>query len=65
MAIIIKCHSCGFVFHADEQLRSIDDVLKQWGYRCPVCLSPLSKIPLSMSVMAARGRVKNRSTPVA
>ncbi|WP_243678060.1 hypothetical protein [Vulcanisaeta distributa] len=51
MPIIIKCHSCGFVFYNDQQLKSVDEVLRQWGgYRCPVCLSPLSKAPIAMRV---------------
>ncbi|WP_243676073.1 hypothetical protein [Vulcanisaeta distributa] len=52
MPIIIKCHSCGFTFYSDQQLKSVDEVLRQWGgYRCPpVCLSPLSKMPITMHV---------------
>ena len=50
MPIIIKCHSCGFVFYNDHQLKSIDEVLRQWGFKCPVCLSPLSKTPITMRV---------------
>lgn len=27
------------MFYQGNQLVAIDDVLKKWGYRCPVCLS--------------------------
>ncbi|MCG2869793.1 MAG: hypothetical protein L7H10_03465 [Vulcanisaeta sp.] len=50
MPIIIRCHSCGFVLYHDNQLKSVDEVLRQWGYKCPVCLSPLSKTPISLRV---------------
>jgi hypothetical protein len=53
--IIIRCHSCGFVLAVirREDIRyglSIDKILRQWGYRCPVCLSPLSKTPIRWEV---------------
>ncbi len=48
--IIIRCHSCGFVLYNGNQLRSIDEILRQWGYKCPVCLSPLSKTPIRWEV---------------
>jgi len=48
--IIIRCHSCGFVLYRDNQLKSIDEVLREWGYRCPACLSPLSKTPIRWKV---------------
>ena len=57
MPIIIRCHSCGFVLavigkEATQQngVPSIDTLLKQWGYRCPACLSPLSKTPIRWKV---------------
>jgi len=50
MPIIIRCHSCGFVLYNGNQLRSIDEILRQWGYKCPVCLSPLSKTPIRWEV---------------
>ncbi len=53
MPIIIKCHSCGFVFYNDHQLKSIDEVLRYWGYHCPVCGSPLSRTPLRIFVGGA------------
>ena len=52
MPIIIRCLSCGFVLYRGDQLRSIDEVLRVWGYRCPVCMSPLSTLPLGMKVAA-------------
>jgi hypothetical protein len=52
MPIIIRCHSCGFVLYRGDQLRSIDEVLRVWGYKCPVCMSPLSTRPLGMKVAA-------------
>ena len=48
--IIIRCHSCGFVLYRGNQLRSIDEVLRQWDYKCPVCMSPLSKTPIRWEV---------------
>lgn len=39
MPIIIKCKQCGFIFYNDNRLTSIQDVLKNYGYRCPVCMS--------------------------
>jgi len=60
MPIIIRCHSCGFVLAKVEKapnggLPSIDLVLRQWNYRCPVCMSPLSTRPLGMKVVARVG----------
>jgi len=52
MPIIIRCHSCGFVLYNGNELRSIDLILREWGYRCPVCMSPLSRIPLRAKVEA-------------
>jgi len=52
MPIIIKCHSCGFVLYEGNQVKSIDDVLRQWGFRCPCCLSTLDAIPKKFSVEA-------------
>ncbi len=49
MPIIIRCHSCGFVLAVigkeatQNGVLSIEVTLRQWGYRCPVCMSPLSK----------------------
>jgi hypothetical protein len=51
MPIIIKCHSCGFVLYNGNELRSIDLVLREWGYRCPVCMSPLSPRPVEFKVV--------------
>ncbi len=39
--IIIKCQSCGFPLYQGRQLKSVDDVLRYWSYRCPCCLSIL------------------------
>ena len=52
MPIIIRCHSCGFVLYNSNELKSIDLVLREWGYRCPVCMSPLSRTPLRTKVEA-------------
>jgi len=52
MPIIIRCHSCGFVLYNGNELKSIDLVLREWGYRCPVCMSPLSRVPLKTRVVA-------------
>jgi len=51
MPIIIKCHSCGFVLYNGNELKSIDLVLREWGYRCPACLSPLSPRPIGFKVV--------------
>jgi Zn finger protein HypA/HybF involved in hydrogenase expression len=48
--IIIRCHSCGFILYQGNELKSIDVVLREWGYRCPVCMSPLSKTPIRWEV---------------
>jgi uncharacterized protein with PIN domain len=54
--IIIRCHSCGFVLAVigkeamQNGVPSIEVILRQWGYRCPVCLSPLSKTPIRWEV---------------
>jgi hypothetical protein len=50
MPIIIRCHFCGFILYQGNELKSIDVVLREWGYRCPACLSPLSKAPISWKV---------------
>jgi len=52
MPIIIRCHSCGFMLYNGNELKSIDLVLREWGYRCPVCMSPLSRTPLRTKVEA-------------
>ncbi len=51
MPIIIRCHSCGFVLYNGNELRSIDLILREWDYKCPVCMSPLSKVPLRVRVV--------------
>ncbi|MCG2870613.1 MAG: hypothetical protein L7H10_07675 [Vulcanisaeta sp.] len=51
MPIIIRCHSCGFVLYQGNELRSIDLILREWDYRCPVCMSPLSRTPLGIRVV--------------
>ncbi len=38
---MVVCHSCGFVLYSGKEPKSIDDVLRKWGYRCPCCLSIL------------------------
>ena len=52
MPITIKCASCGFVFYQSKEtpVKSIDAVLRDWGYRCPVCMSPLSTKPVKAIV---------------
>ena len=57
MPIIIRCHSCGFVLAViraedikEGGLPTIDAILRTWGYKCPVCLSPLSKTPIRIGV---------------
>jgi len=52
MPLIIKCHSCGFILYQGNELKSIDLVLREWSYRCPVCMSPLSRTPLRTKVEA-------------
>ena len=52
MPIIIRCHSCGFILYQGNELKSINAVLREWGYRCPVCMSPLSTWPLAVKVAA-------------
>jgi Zn finger protein HypA/HybF involved in hydrogenase expression len=44
--ITIRCHSCGFILYQGNELKSIDVALREWSYRCPACLSPLSKTPI-------------------
>ena len=49
--LVIRCSSCGFVFYqSSRELRSIDMVLREWGYKCPVCMSPLSIKPVKAIV---------------
>ncbi len=50
MPIIIRCQSCGFILYQGNELKSIDMVLREWGYRCPVCMSPLGKTPIRWKV---------------
>jgi hypothetical protein len=59
MPIIIKCHSCGFILYQGNELKSIDAVLREWGYRCPVCMSPLSNKPVRFIVEARDNVVKH------
>jgi hypothetical protein len=70
MPIIIRCHSCGFILYQGNKLKSIDAVLRQWDYKCPVCLSPLIPWPLHIKVAArvtpkylANEDEKNRGGP--
>ena len=39
MPVVVKCESCGFIFYKGNQLKSVDDILRLYGYRCPCCLS--------------------------
>ncbi len=41
MPVVVVCHSCGFVLYSGREPKSVDDVLRKWGYRCPCCLSAL------------------------
>ena len=41
MPLTVVCHSCGFVLYSGREPKSVDDILRKWGYRCPCCLSPL------------------------
>ena len=50
MPIIIRCSSCGFVFYSGDKLRSIEVILRDWGFKCPVCGSPLSRRPINVLV---------------
>ena len=43
MPICIVCDSCGFILYRGKELKSIEDVLRRWDYRCPCCLSKLEK----------------------
>jgi hypothetical protein len=52
MPIIIRCHSCGFILYQGDELRSIDLILRMWDYKCPVCMSPLSRTPLGIKVVS-------------
>ena len=54
MPIEFKCSNCGFIFYKGNQLRSIDDILKQWGFRCPVCLSIVEIKPLKFKIEALK-----------
>jgi len=44
MPITIVCASCGFILYQGKDPKSVDDVLRRWGYRCPCCLSPLKPV---------------------
>jgi Zn finger protein HypA/HybF involved in hydrogenase expression len=44
MPLIVKCHSCGFVLYQGRDLKSLEVILRRWGYRCPCCLSPLADL---------------------
>lgn len=56
MPLTIRCYSCGFVLYRGSSLKTIDDVLREWGFRCPKCLSPLSKSPEQVEVHVGEDR---------
>ncbi|MFP3045352.1 MAG: hypothetical protein RXO22_05050 [Thermocladium sp.] len=44
MPITYKCKFCGFVLYNDDtKIKSHESIKKQWGYMCPVCMSPLNE----------------------
>lgn len=42
MPVTYMCEMCGFVLYRGTRPKSYDDVCKQWGYMCPVCMSSLT-----------------------
>lgn len=52
MPIEIRCKSCGFLFGRVSSPASIHDVLRKWGYRCPVCMSSLDKLMQTLNRIA-------------
>ncbi len=50
MPICIECDSCGFILYYGRELKSIDDVLRRWDYRCPCCLSKLEKVSQNFTI---------------
>ena len=56
MPIIIKCSNCGFVLY-EGGLTTIEDVLKRWAFRCPVCLSTLETKPVRWEIRWVRDHV--------
>ncbi|GGP22531.1 hypothetical protein GCM10007981_18970 [Thermocladium modestius] len=41
MPVTYTCSACGFVLYRGTRPKSYEDVCKQWGYVCPVCMSAL------------------------
>ena len=54
--LVIKCSSCGFELYKGRSAIEPREVIKQWGGRCPVCMSPLSIKPLKIEVGVAKNR---------
>ena len=41
--IIIKCRHCGFTFYNGKDLKEPNQILKEYGFLCPCCLSPIPR----------------------
>ena len=61
MPIIVKCSSCGFILYKSNQPKPIEDILMQWGFRCPCCMSPLSLDEMQFKCEAREFRKMPRS----
>ncbi len=55
MPLIVKCQSCGFTLH-EGRLRALDDIVREWGGRCPKCLSTLDPPHIYDLVVRHKGR---------
>ena len=48
--IVYLCSECGHVLYRGWKLRTIDQIIKYYGGRCPCCLSELRKAPTRVEV---------------
>mgnify|MGYP001770649534 CR=1 FL=1 len=39
------CRWCGFKLYVGFKVKSVEDIYKMWGGRCPKCMSPIMQIP--------------------
>ncbi len=58
MPVIIKCRRCSFELYKGLEPVPPEDIVKKYGFRCPRCLSQLSKKPPELTVRPVTKRRK-------
>ena len=52
--LTITCKACGHVLYEGQELKPLDEILKQNGYSCPKCGRTLRAVPADVKVSPSR-----------